>query len=203
MTESNPAIEFDPATKAQLVIADFNDRRTEINNLTTAQHVLISLNITAAGAITGLVFTQDDPNIALLLLLVPVCTTMAMLWANHAHTIRHIGWYIRYCIRPLVEPDEDAPLWRWELDHDTFDPSRSRWGAKWLKFVVPMMLTFIGPPVFGVAYAFEAMVLHGDAGSLITYSFALLMLLYGGALLMMALVPGDRPPPSRTSSGPR
>ncbi len=92
-------IELEPEHVVQLAIADFNDRRTEINNRTTVQHVLISLNVTAAGAITGVVLTRDDPNRALLLVLVPVCTALAMLWANHAATIRHIGWYIRYCIR--------------------------------------------------------------------------------------------------------
>lgn len=189
------------ATRAQLVIAEFNDRRGEINNRITAQHVLVSLNITAAGAIAGVFFTMEDPDRSLLLLLVPVCAALMMLWANHARTVAHIGWYIRTRIRPLVEPDEDGLLWRWELDHDTFLDERGneRTMHKWLTFVVPVMLTFVGPPAFALLYTFEGMFLDGRLQSRLQYSAAVIMAVYGGLVLLDALAPGL----IRTSSGRR
>ena len=204
-------VKLTPETTVQLVIADFNDRRTEINNRTSAQHLLVSLNITAAGAISGVVLTSDEPNRSLLLLLVPVCTALAMLWANHARTIKHIGKYIRDSVRPFVAEGKDSPLWRWELDHDTFEDDADEKGAepsgwnahKWLTFVIPVMLIFLGPPLFGAIYSFEPMVLDGDAGSIAGYALALIMIVYAATLLALALVPGDKPAPSRTSSGPR
>jgi translation initiation factor IF-1 len=202
----DPPIELQPEHVVQLAIADFNDRRGEINNRSAAQHVLINLNITAAGAIVGLVLTSDDPNRALLLLLVPVCAALAMLWAGHARVIRHIGWYIRYFIRPVVERDQESLLWRWELDHETYehrDTARGNNLAKMLTFVVPMTLTFVGPPLFALFYTFEAVVLEGDLGSRTTYGLGLLMFLGSAFLLVRTLVGGDEPPPSRTSLGRR
>ncbi len=204
-------MELKPEHVVQLAIADFNDRRGEINNRTSAQHLLVSLNITAAGAISGVVLTSDEPNRSLLLLLVPVCTALAMLWANHARTIKHIGKYIRDSVRPLVTGGADSPLWRWELDHDTFeddndeeDTKRTRWNAdKWLTFVIPVMLIFLGPPLFGAIYAFKPMVLDGNGGSIIGYALALTMIVYAAVLLALALVPGDEPAATPTSSGPR
>lgn len=202
----DPPIKLDPEHIVNLAIADFNDRRAEINNRSVAQHVLINLNITAAGAIVGVVLTSDDPNRSLLLLLVPVCTAFAMLWAGHARVIRHIGWYIRYFIRPVVERDEESLLWRWELDHETYehrDTTRGNNLAKMLTFVVPMMLTFVGPPLFALVYTFEAVVVDGNLGSRTMHALGFLMLLGGASLLGRTLVEGDEPPPRRTSSGPR
>ncbi|MDQ4124989.1 MAG: hypothetical protein M3134_05235 [Actinomycetota bacterium] len=189
------------ATRAQLAIADFNDRRAEINNRTTAQHVLISLNITAAGAIAGVFFTMDDPDRSLLLMLVPVCAALTMLWANHARTVAHIGWYIRERIRPLVEPDKDGPLWRWEIDHNTFldEHGNERTVHKWVTFIVPVMLTFAGPPLFALLYTFEEMFVHGRLESRFGYTAAAVMAIYGGLVLLDALAPGL----IRTSSGRR
>lgn len=179
-------------TLAQLVIADFNDRRSEINNRTTFQHVLISLNITAAGALGGFALGDGQPNYSLLLLVPPICSALAMLWANHAYTIRQIGEYIKRSVRPFVADEEDD-LWRWELEHDIFlgefgGASRPHLLTnKYARFGFPVFLVFIGPPLTALVVTFNHLVWRGTIESWTAYALAALIPGYAAGLLFNSL----------------
>lgn len=205
-----PRVELEKDHYVQLLIADFSDRRTEINNRTTAQHVLVSLNITAAGAITGVVFANEGTSHGLLLLLAPVCSALAMLWANHARTIRHIGWYIKHYVRWHFAPDPSDELWRWEWDHSTFvDRKRRPRGRrsdtfkKWTTYVIPVILIFIGPGIFGLIASHHEVTGQGGWREEAGYWAAVAMVAYAAIVLATALGEKDEGEPSRTSSGRR
>jgi hypothetical protein len=180
---SFPIEPLPPEQVVQLVIAEFDDRRTEINNRTTIQHLLVGLNITAAGAVGGVALAGESPNLAVLLLLSPICSALAMLWANHADTIARIGAFIRYRIRPLVE-EERGPLWRWELDHDVFGESPRR---RFLAFGLPVFLVFVGPPLVSLVLSFKELIVEGGWQSRMWYVAGAGMTAYGATLLILSM----------------
>ena len=109
----------------RVALADFADRRGEIDKRSREAHALIRLNITAAGVLAGLVVAEQGERL-LLLLLPPVSSALAMLWANHNRMIHHIGDYIYYYIKPVVDPRRRGPLLHWEAAHDLY-PDGSKW----------------------------------------------------------------------------
>lgn len=176
-------IQLNEEMMVTLAVAEFNDRRSEINNRTTIQHVLISLNITAAGAIGGVAITAESPNRPLLLLLAPICSAFALAWANHADTIFRIGAFIRRRIRPIIER-ESGELWRWELDHDVFkDNSWQRVRG----LGPPLFLMFIGPPAFALAFSFESLLIDGSAAMRSWYAVAAAITAYTAVNLYWTL----------------
>lgn len=124
-------------------LAEFNALRKEIADRSATQHTLVNLNLTAVAAVISLVATGRTSE-TLLLLFTAICSALAMLWADHARTIRNIGRYINNDIRQVlrrVADDEAILSWEERMGH------YSKGQNTLISFRLPLILVFIGPPV--------------------------------------------------------
>ena len=126
-------------------LAEYAALRQEIQNRSGLQQTLIGLNVTAIGALVGLVLSTKASSSALLIL-PPICTTLAFLWIDHHRVIREIGLYIV----------EEVWAWipSWQLAH-----GRGR-NSGW--FWVPIGLIWITPSVGALIAAPLSSQLHSQ-----------------------------------------
>jgi hypothetical protein len=76
-----------------VVLAEYNAIRAEILSRSSAQHILINLDLTLTGVITGIAFSQRISM--LVLLLIPILSACcALLYFDHAKQIDALGAYI-------------------------------------------------------------------------------------------------------------
>jgi hypothetical protein len=110
------------ATKAgrslDVLLAEFNAARTEIDRKNSARLTLISLHMTAVAAIAGLVLTrQADPR--LLIVLPGVCTALGFTLLSESRDKALRAKYIDDVLRPLIiEATGDDRLLAWESYYD-------------------------------------------------------------------------------------
>jgi len=88
----------------QLRVAMFSSLRAEIGTRTSAQHTLLSLNVTASGVIAGLVYgSQGQPEI---LLGFPVLSVLlGALYIDHAYAINRLDRRAWKIYDTAVDPD--------------------------------------------------------------------------------------------------
>lgn len=164
----------------RVALADFADRRGEIDKRSREQQALIRLNITAAGVLAGLVVAEHG-NPLLLLLLPPISSALGMLWANHNRMIHHIGDYIYNYVKPVVDPRRKGPLLHWEAAHDLY-PGASRWQRG--RYAFPVLIVFAGPAVAAVVFTAFEVVEKGGAWLLWCGWGAATILTAGAAVLV-------------------
>jgi hypothetical protein len=92
----------DNPTRSEKILAEFSALRQEIEQRSNAQLALVTLNLTAVGAIGSFAIPKSEYS-DLLILLAFICPSIGMLWVDHAFTIENIGDYIR-----------DSLKFRWE-----------------------------------------------------------------------------------------
>jgi hypothetical protein len=99
-------------------LAEYAALREEIQSRSGLQQTLIGVNITAIGALGGVVLSTETPPSALLLL-PPICSTLGFLWLDHHGTIMQIGRYIGdklWIWQPSwqnVHGRDRKPIWFW------------------------------------------------------------------------------------------
>lgn len=124
-----------PPATVEVRLAEFVALRQEIAQRSSFQHGLMVLNLTALGAVMGLVFGQNVDET--FLLVVPVLSSaLGILWFVNHVTIIRIGAYI------------GTKLWiwtpSWELWLTQCEPTElGWWNRTWWPTV---QLTFCGPP---------------------------------------------------------
>lgn len=84
----------DRPTRSEKILTEFSALRREIEQRSNAQLALVTLNLTAVGAIGSFALSKYEYN-DLLILLAFICPSIGMLWVDHAFTIENIGDYIR------------------------------------------------------------------------------------------------------------
>lgn len=128
------------AATDEVRLAEFAALRNEIAQRSLFQHGLIVLNLTAIGAIVGLVFGRNADH-SLLLLLPILSPALGLLWfGNHVAIIR-IGSYI------------GAELWVWEPSWELWltrvEPTHGGW---WNHTWWPVIqLIFCGAPAVALS----------------------------------------------------
>ena len=131
----------------RVALADFADRRGEIDKRSAEQHALLRLNIAAAGGLATIVGARRG-DVLLLLVLPPVASALAMLWATHVRVIGRTGDYIYDYIKPIVDPSQRGPLLHWEAVHDVFTSRHKRIA----QFGLPVTLIFTLPSVLALLF---------------------------------------------------
>jgi hypothetical protein len=172
-----------PRATVEVRLAEFHALRQEIAQRSSFQHGLIVLNLTALGAVMGLVFGQDVDET--FLLVVPVISpALGILWfGNHVHIIR-IGNYI------------GTMLWTWtpswELWLTECEPNELRW---WNRTWWPtVQLIFCGPPA--VILATGPFLQVGSVTEWTLWSMGFVLTAYlaiASTLLSKIARPADRP----------
>jgi hypothetical protein len=96
-----------------LVVAEFNALNAEMTSTTSSQQTLISLNVTAAAAVAGLVVAnRADPK--LLLVSAVLSSALGLVYIANAVHIANISSYITEVLRPLAaEHTGEARLLGW------------------------------------------------------------------------------------------
>jgi hypothetical protein len=84
---------------ATVLLSQFTALRSEIQNRSTVQASIVSLNITAIGVIAGFYFSQHaDPRV---LFVIPILSPiLGMIYIDHAVNIANIGGFIQNAIIP-------------------------------------------------------------------------------------------------------
>lgn len=77
---------------SDMILAEYDAMRREIEQRSNAQLALITLNLTAVGALGGFALGN---RLDLLLLVAFICPSIGLIWVDHAVTIDNIGDYIR------------------------------------------------------------------------------------------------------------
>lgn len=88
----------------QLRVAEYNALRSEINNRTTAQHTVLSLNLTIAAAVSSIAFGNTG-NVHIVFVLPVICPLLGLLYLDHANAIVRLGekaWTIYNDVGPHV-----------------------------------------------------------------------------------------------------
>jgi hypothetical protein len=86
---------------ATALLAQFTALRAEIQNRSTIQASIVSLNITAIGVIAGFVFAQHaDPRV---MFVIPILSPiLGMVYIDHHVNIGNIGRFIRELLMPAL-----------------------------------------------------------------------------------------------------
>ncbi len=121
-----------PATSqpvaVNIVLAEFNALRSEIDNLAVAHRAMMALNITVVSAVLGFV-VANKANPHLLLILPLASAGIGLVYQWYVMHAKHIGDYINEVLRPvLIEYAADDRVFGWE-DHlrtKTYDTLSSR-----------------------------------------------------------------------------
>ena len=88
------------AVYASVLLAQFNTLRDEIKTRSTAQAALLTVNITAIGVISGLVFSDKGPGAGVLFVIPILSPMLGMLWIDHAISIACIGTFLQRTVTP-------------------------------------------------------------------------------------------------------
>lgn len=84
----------DKPTRSEIILTEYTAMRGEIEQRSNAQLALITLNLTAVGALGSFALT-DPKRLGLLIIVAFICPSIGLLWVDHAVTIDNIGDYIR------------------------------------------------------------------------------------------------------------
>jgi hypothetical protein len=125
--------------RSERTIAEFTALRQEIEYRTNAQLALISLNVTAVGAIAGFALTNASSQ-KLIIILAMACPSLGLLWVDHAITIENIGDFIR-----------DRLEFRWEFKV----LSERKKLIRRAFFVAQIFLLFAGPSIASLVLLFN------------------------------------------------
>jgi hypothetical protein len=91
-----------------VALAEFTALRQEIGSRSTAQHTLLTIQLSACGTVFGLVLGQvSEPQ---MLLVIPVLSfAFGMLWIDHATNISRLGELIRTTLNDRLRPETHLP----------------------------------------------------------------------------------------------
>jgi hypothetical protein len=152
-----------------LLIAEFSNLRQEQHARGAAQFQLISLNFTAAAAISGVAAvryaggSQNNTSSALLLMILPAISFGLGIFYYELHSsILMIGHYIRDVLEPTAAKLAGADIFKWEK----YIRQYSRSTAFRYSLALGMPLSFCGIGVFGLAFSFPIIFLHHAPGIL-------------------------------------
>lgn len=126
----------DEPSRSEKIVAEFSALRQEIEYRSNAQLALVTLNVTAIGAVAGFALSNQAPRDIVLILAV-LCPSLGMLWTDHAMTIENIGDYIRDTLR-----------FGWECE--VLDERRVKF--KRLLFGFQIFLLFAGPAIASLVF---------------------------------------------------
>ncbi|MGH4020658.1 MAG: hypothetical protein ACRDT0_15795 [Pseudonocardiaceae bacterium] len=123
---------------------EYNALRGEITSRHGAQHTLINLDVTAIGILLGVVLSNKE-NLIILLVVPIVATSFGLLYFDQAGSIERIGVYIRHVLQPAIARlTGDTATLAWEdFAARTFRASK----LSVVGFAVPVFIIFIGTPI--------------------------------------------------------
>lgn len=123
-------------------LGEFSALRAEIQQRTSFQHALVTLNLTAVATITGFVAAQKASQ-QLLLILPVVSPALGLLWLDHNRTIAVIAAYVR------------DDLWKWKPSWEKRMSEYREGSQSWsLSFWAPVLLIFFAVSVAALVIAF-------------------------------------------------
>jgi hypothetical protein len=96
----------------EVALAEFSALRQEIGSRSTAQHTLLTIQLSTSGTVLGVVLGQvSEPQ---MLLVIPILSfAFGMLWLDHAANIARLGVVIRTTLNERLSPETErtaAPL---------------------------------------------------------------------------------------------
>jgi hypothetical protein len=119
----------------ELAIAEFNALRAEIVGHQSAQTTLVGATLATVGVVLGLVLTEKQTRVELLLVVPLVASGLGLLYTNHSRSSSLIGAYIEDCLWP-------TGMYSWEQYLRKYRSSLNP--ARLLEFMVGMAV-FVFP----------------------------------------------------------
>jgi hypothetical protein len=92
----------------EVALAEFSALRQEIGSRSTAQHTLLTIQLSTSGTVLGVVLGQvSEPQ---MLLVIPILSfAFGMLWLDHAANIARLGVVIRTTLNERLSPETELP----------------------------------------------------------------------------------------------
>ena len=123
-------------------LAEFASLKNEIQHRASAQLTLLSLDITAVGAIGGISLSQHQPAIVLFMAI--LCPALGIFYLDHDRHIRTLGAHIRDSLWPRI--GRGIPSWESKNGERLSLPVVQRFFvAPVIVVVPPFKLTFSVP----------------------------------------------------------
>ena len=130
------------ARRVDVLLAEYGALRQEILSRSSTQHMLINLDLTLAGLVAGLAFSQKVS--LLILLLIPILSACcSLLYFDHAKQISVIGEHIGGWLAPQLDDVLGAQLLGWDR---RASPEQHGFGPVFV-FIVPTFVLFVVNPV--------------------------------------------------------
>jgi hypothetical protein len=139
------------AVRVEVLLAEFNSLKTEIQSRSDRQNSVIALNLTVIGAIAGLFYSRaSDPKV---FFVIPVlCPMLGMIYIDHVINIGHIGRFIQNVIKPQLAHTvslKDLP------DYEVYVRTlESRRVLRIFVLGIPILLMFAGVPLAALVLPF-------------------------------------------------
>jgi hypothetical protein len=139
------------STHATIVLALFNSLRDEIKARSANQAGLVTLNVTAIGALGGVYFGKAENAPEILLLIPMVASVLGILWIDHAINIANQGRFIEKEVMPELMRSIDLPsIPNYEVSIRRLE---KRAGLRVFVLGTPILLIFAGIPLAALLYA--------------------------------------------------
>lgn len=151
------SVSSDKSQILQVILAEYNALRTEIQNRSGIQSTILQIHITAITFILGGVLTQSFGQ--WLIFLIPIeATLFGLWWLDHSLVIMEIGTYLRLSVEPRVSKflNQDKLL-SWEADYKEgiiASNQKRNITFNWLVFI-----TFAGPAMISLLYSLTLLIL--------------------------------------------
>ncbi len=144
--------ETDKTLTINILLAEFGALRKEISDRSSAQHGLMTLNLTAITALGG--FALSNVQYRLLLLLIPLLSpAIGMLYLDHGFNIAQIGAYLG---RELQRACQAVTSGVTPCGYESVVRGYEGRLVRRLVFAVPTLLMFAGAPAVALALVYPA-----------------------------------------------
>lgn len=176
--DSAPSAGMSDADKQLItvLVAQFNACRAEIQARSASQALVVNLNITAIGVLSGYYFGYDANP--LVLLIIPLLSPMlGIIWSDHAINIGNIGRFIQHNIMPILRTTLGRDVPDYEFTIRSFEKQK---GQRLLLLIAPMLLIFAVLPIAALGLAFVDSSVHDLLFWVLAGAGAILVLIFGG-----------------------
>jgi hypothetical protein len=162
-----------------ILLEEYRSLRQEIIFRATTQATILSLNVTAIGAIAGLYFSSQIHDARIFFLIPLVSSILGLIYTDHALNIGKLARFIRWQVKPrLAEALGLAELVDYEVYANNYIPPRRAY-----RHVLPgaIIAMFIAIPVAAIVLPFTTLL---GAGQAVQWSMRNVALAFPGIILL-------------------
>jgi cation transporter-like permease len=163
-----------------ILLEEYKSLRQEIIFRATSQAAILSLNVTAIGAIAGLFFSSQIGDARIFFLIPLICSILGLMYTDHALNIGKLAKFIRWQVKPrLAEAAGLSELVDYEVFSENYTPPNPAY-----RHVLPVAIIamFIAIPIAAIALPFTDLL---GAGRAVQPSIQNLALVAPGIVLLV------------------